>query len=85
VLLGARSLTLLRYCLVISFVYLGLTVTNTGNLNPEIDRRRVRASNVMQVLRNPIWRQQGFSRTANLRIHNAYADCLAFTDATPLG
>jgi len=54
-----------------SFVYLGSTVTNNGDLKPEIVRRQTLFSNVMQALRKPLWRQQSISRTTKMRIYNA--------------
>ena len=54
-----------------SFVYLGSTVTNNGDLKPEIERRRALSSNVMQALRKPLWSQQSISRTTKMRIYNA--------------
>jgi len=54
-----------------SFVYLGSTVTNNGDLKPEIERRCALSSNVMQTLRKPLWRQQSISRTTKMRIYNA--------------
>jgi len=53
-----------------SFVYLGSTVTNNGDLKPEIKRRRALLSSVMQALRKPLWRQQSISRTTKMRIYN---------------
>jgi len=54
-----------------SFVYLGSTVTNNGDLKPEIERRRALSSNVMQALCRPLWRQQSISRTTKMRIYSA--------------
>jgi len=54
-----------------SFVYLGSTVTNNGDLKPEIERRRALSSNVMQALHKPLWRQQSISRTTKMRMYNA--------------
>jgi len=54
-----------------SVVYLGSTVTNNGDLKPEIERRHTLWSNVMQVLRKPLWRQQSISHTTKMRIYNA--------------
>jgi len=54
-----------------SFVYLGSTVTNSGDLKPEIERRRALWSNIMQALRKPLWCQQSISRTTKMRIYNA--------------
>ena len=56
-----------------SFVYLGSTGTNNGDLKPEIERRCALSSNVMQTLRKPLWRQQSISRTTKMRIYNAAA------------
>jgi len=53
------------------FVYLGSTVTNNGDLKPEIERRRAPSSNVMQALRKQLWHQQSISRTTKMRIYNA--------------
>ena len=41
-----------------SFVYLGSTVTNNGDLKPKIKRRCALSSNVMQALRKPLWNLQ---------------------------
>jgi len=54
-----------------SFVYLGLTVTNNGDLQPEIERRCALLSNVMQALRKPLWRQQSILSATKMRIYNA--------------
>ena len=54
-----------------SVVYLGSTVTNNGDLKPEIERRRALSSNVMQALRKPLWRQQSISRTTKMHIYKA--------------
>jgi len=40
-----------------SFVCLGSTITNNGDLKPEIERRRALSSNVMQAHRKPLWSQ----------------------------
>jgi len=54
-----------------SFVCLGSTVANNGDLKPEIERRRALSSNVMQALGKPLWRQQSISRTTKMHIYNA--------------
>jgi len=54
-----------------SFVYLGSMVTNNSDPKPEIECRRALSSNVMQALRNPLWRQQSISRTTKMCICNA--------------
>jgi len=53
------------------FVYLASTVTNSGDLKPEIERRRALSSNVMQALCKPLWRQQSISYTTKMRVYNA--------------
>jgi len=64
-----------------SFVYLGSTGTNNGDLKPEIERRCALSSNVMQTLRKPLWRQQSISRTTRLRIYNAPVLSVLLNDA----
>ncbi len=54
-----------------SFTYLGSTVTNNGNLTPEINRRRSLAASVMKSLWKPLWRHQSISRNTKLRIYNS--------------
>ena len=62
-------------------MYLGSTVTNNGELKPEIERRRALSSNVMQVLRKTLWRQQSISRTTKMRIYNAAVLSVLLYDA----
>ncbi|GAB1609994.1 hypothetical protein Ahia01_001285300 [Argonauta hians] len=52
-----------------SFNYLGSTITNNGNLGPEINRRRTLAANVMRALWKPLWRHRSISRNTKLRIY----------------
>ena len=54
-----------------SFVYLGSTVSHTGDLSCEVNRRRGLASGVMRALWNPLWRQRCISRKTKCRIYNA--------------
>ena len=44
-----------------SFIYLSSLLTNTGDLKPEIDRRRNLASSVMGALWKPLWCQPAIS------------------------
>ena len=53
-----------------SFTYLGSTITNNGDLKPEIDRRRTLAAVVMRAFWNPLWRHKSISRKTKLRIYN---------------
>ena len=61
--------TLVKY--VPTFTYLGSTISKTGDLKPEIDRRRALASAVMQSLWRPLWRHRSVSQRTKLRIYNA--------------
>ena len=54
-----------------TFTYLGSTIAQTGDLKPEIDRRRALASGVMQSLWRPLWRHRSISQRTKLRIYNA--------------
>ena len=54
-----------------TFTYLGSTISKTGDLKPEIDRRRALASGVMQSLWRPLWRHRSISQRTKLRIYNA--------------
>ena len=54
-----------------SFVYLGSTVTSTGDVDTEVRRRRGLASGVMRALWKPLWCQRSISRRTKLRIYNA--------------
>ena len=54
-----------------TFKYLGSTVSNTGDLKPEVDRRRAMAASVMQSLWRPLWRHRHISRETKLRVYNA--------------
>lgn len=53
-----------------SFIYLGSTITNNGDLKPEIDRRRALAAAAMQSLWRPLWRHHSVSHKTKLRIYN---------------
>nr|XP_061787952.1 uncharacterized protein LOC133577874 [Nerophis lumbriciformis]XP_061787953.1 uncharacterized protein LOC133577874 [Nerophis lumbriciformis] len=54
-----------------TFRYLGSTVTNTGDLKREVDRRRALAASVMQSLWRPLWRHRHISRDTKLRVYNS--------------
>ena len=54
-----------------TFNYLGSTLCNTGDLKPEINRRRALATSVMQSLSRPLWRHRHISQKTKLRIYNA--------------
>ncbi|XP_042885024.1 uncharacterized protein LOC122261430 [Penaeus japonicus] len=53
------------------FTYLGSTITQTGDLKPEIDRRRGLATGTMQALWRPLWRHRAISQKTKLRVYNA--------------
>ena len=53
------------------FKYLGSIITNTGDLRPEIDRRRALATSAMKALARPLWNQRTISRKTKLRIYNS--------------
>ena len=54
-----------------TFNYLGSTLSNVGDLKPEINRRRALATSVMQSLSRPLWRHRHIRQTTKLRIYNA--------------
>lgn len=54
-----------------SFVFLGCTVTNNGDLQQEIFRRRALAASTLQPLWQPFWRHQTISCKTKLRIFNS--------------
>ena len=54
-----------------NFIYLGSTLSNIGDLKPEINRRRALATSVMQSLSRRLWRHRHFKQTTKLRIYNA--------------
>ena len=53
------------------FKYLGSILSKTGDLRPEIDRRRALASSTMKSLSRPLWKKNNISRRTKLRIYNA--------------
>ena len=53
------------------FKYLGSILTKTGDLKPEVDRRRALATSAMQSLSRPLWRHRHISRRTKLRVYNA--------------
>ena len=54
-----------------TFTYLGSTIAQTGDLKPELDRRRGLASGAMQAIWRPLWRHRSISRKTKLRVYNA--------------
>ncbi|KAI8518905.1 hypothetical protein Bbelb_021620 [Branchiostoma belcheri] len=54
-----------------TFNYLGSTVSRTGDLKPEIDRRRGLAAAAMQALWRPLWKHRHISLGTKLRVYNA--------------
>ena len=54
-----------------SFIYLGSSLTRTGELRTEIDRRRGIAGDAMAKLNRPVWKQRNISRETKLKIYNA--------------
>ena len=54
-----------------SFVYLGSTVTRTGDISLEVNRRRGLGAGVMRALWKPLWRHRSISRRTKMRIYNA--------------
>ena len=53
-----------------TFIYLGSKISKTGDLKPEIDRRRALAAGVMQSLWRPLWRHRSISQRTKRRIYN---------------
>ena len=53
------------------FKYLGSILSKTGDLKPEIDRRRALAASAMQSLSRPLWRHRHVSRRTKIRVYNA--------------
>ncbi|KAI8488924.1 hypothetical protein Bbelb_334420 [Branchiostoma belcheri] len=54
-----------------TFNYLGSTVSRTGDLKPEIDRRRGLAAAAMQALWRPLWKHRHISLGTKFRVYNA--------------
>ena len=54
-----------------TFNYLGSTISQTGDLVPEINRRRGIAAGVMSSLDEPLWKRRAVSRQTKLRVYNA--------------
>ena len=48
----------------------GFTISNTGDLRPEINRRRALAASALKALDRPLWRQRNVSRRTKLRVYN---------------
>ena len=53
------------------FTYLGSIITNTGDLQPDINRRIGLATGVMRSLRQPLWRHSSISLETKLRVYQA--------------
>ena len=53
------------------FTYLGSIITNTGDLQPNINRRIGLATGVMRSLRQPLWRHSSISLETKLRVYQA--------------
>ena len=53
------------------FTYLGSIITNTGNLQPDINRHIGLATGVMRSLRQPLWRHSSISLETKLRVYQA--------------
>ena len=54
-----------------TFIYLGSTLSKTGDLPPEIDRRRGIAGDAMKKLWRPLWKHRHIARATKMRIYNA--------------
>ena len=53
------------------FIYLGSIITNTGDLQPDINLRIGLATGVMRSLRQPLWRHSSISLETKLRVYQA--------------
>ena len=53
------------------FTYLGSIITNTGDLQPDINRRIGLAAGVMRLLRQPLWHHSSISLETKLRVYQA--------------
>ena len=53
------------------FTYLGSIITNTGDLQPDINRRIGMATGVMRSLSQPLWRHSSISLETKLRVYQA--------------
>ena len=53
------------------FTYLGSIITNTGDLQPDINRRIGLATGVMRSLRQPLWRHSSIGLETKLRVYQA--------------
>ena len=54
-----------------NFKYLGSIISSTGDINPEITRRRALAASAMKSLSRPLWKQRHVSRKTKLRVYNS--------------
>ena len=53
------------------FTYLGSIITNTDDLQPDINRRIGLATGVMRSLSQPLWRHSSISLETKLRVYHA--------------
>lgn len=53
------------------FVYLGSLITNTGDMAPEVSRRRGLASSALKSLWKPLWRHHNISLSTKMRVYNS--------------
>ena len=51
--------------------YLGSIITNTGDLQPDINRRIVLVTGFMRSLRQPLWRHSSISLETRIRVYQA--------------
>ena len=54
-----------------SFKYLGSIITSSGDIRPEINRRRALAASALKSLDRPLWKQRHVSRRTKLRVYNS--------------
>ena len=54
-----------------SFKYLGSTITSSGDIRPEVNRRRALAASALKSLDRPLWKQRHVSRRTKMRVYNA--------------
>ena len=63
------------------FIYLGSTLTNSGDMKNEVCRRRALASVVMKSLWKPLWRHTNISLTTKIRVYRAVVLSVLFYGA----
>ena len=54
-----------------NFTYLGSIITNSGDLQPDINRRMGLATGAMRSLRQPLWRHSSISLDTKFRVYQA--------------